>query len=113
MRFSDVQLNEEAFKTPYTNSADSVVDVRTTAKTITLTQKLSTLIITKKITVQPNGAYEIDISTSSPTSYFITPGHRPMADTSMYMLVRGALVKGADDVITTVEDGKAEGNENI
>jgi len=113
VRFSDVQLNEEAFKTPYTNSADSVVDVRTTAKTITLTQKLSTLTITKKITVQPNGAYEIDISTSSPTSYFITPGHRPMADTSMYMLVRGALVKGADDVIITVEDGKAEGNENI
>ncbi len=113
VRFSDVKLNEEAFKTPYTNSAESTVDVRTTAKTITLTQKLSTLTMTKKITVQPNGAYEIDISTSSPASYFITPGHRPMADTSMYMLVRGALVKGADDIILTVEDGDAKGDEKV
>ena len=113
VRFSDVQLNEEAFKTPYTNGAESIVDVRTTAKTITLTQKLSTLTITKKITVQPNGAYEIDISTSSPSPYFITPGHRPMADTSMYMLVRGALVKGPDDIILTVQDGDAKGDEKV
>ena len=113
VRFSDVKLNEEAFKIPYTNSSESTVDIRTMAKTIILTQKLSTVTITKKITVQTNGAYEIDVSTSSATPYFITPGHRPMADTSMYMLVRGALVKGPDDVIITVEDGKAEGNENI
>ena len=113
VRFSDVKLNEEAFKIPYTNNSESTVDIRTTAKTIILTQKLSTVTITKKITVQTNGAYEIDVSTSSATPYFITPGHRPMADTSMYMLVRGALVKGPDDVIITVEDGKAEGNENI
>jgi len=43
----------------------------------------------------------------------MTPGHRPMADDSMYMLVRGALVKGPDDVILTVEDKKAEGNEIV
>jgi len=113
VRFSDVNLNEEAFKIPYTNSSESTVDVRTTAKTVTLTQKLSTVTITKKITVQPSGAYEIDVSTSSATPYFITPGHRPMADTSMYMLVRGALVKGADDIILTVEDGDAKGDEKV
>jgi len=113
VRFSDVKLNEEAFKTPYTNSAESTVDVTTTAKTITLTQKLSTLTVTKKITIHPNGAYEIDIATSAPASYFITPGHRPMADTSRYMLVRGALVKGVDNIILTVEDGDAKGNEKV
>jgi YidC/Oxa1 family membrane protein insertase len=31
----------------------------------------------------------------------------------MYMLVRGALVKGADDIITPIEDGDAEGYEKF
>ncbi len=113
VRFSDVRLNEEAFKTPYTNSGSTTVNVTSAAQIITLTQKLSTVTITKKITINPNGSYDIDISTSSPAPYFITPGHRPMADTSMYMLVRGALVKGADDIVLTVEDGDAEGDETV
>ncbi|WP_295420603.1 membrane protein insertase YidC [Sulfurovum sp.] len=113
IRFSDVKLNEEAFKTPYSYSGEAIIDVTSSSKTVILTQKLSNVTVTKKITVQQNGAYDIDVSTSSPTPYFITPGHRPMADSSMYMLVRGALVKGADGVITTVEDGKAEGDETV
>ena len=113
IRFSDVKLNEEAFKTPYTYSGSSEVDVRSAAQTLTLTQTLSTVTVTKKITIQPTGAYTIDVTTSTPAAYFITPGHRPMADTSMYMLVRGALVKGADGVILTVQDGKAEGDETV
>lgn len=113
VRFSDVKLNDEAFKTPYTNSGSTTVDVSAAAQTVTLTQQLSSLRITKKITVEPNGAYSIDISTSAPAPYFVTPGHRPMADDSMYMLVRGALIKGADDIITTIEDGDAEGHETV
>jgi len=113
IRFLDTALNEEAFKTPYTIAGERNIDVSTTEKTIVLTQKLSSLTVTKKITMQPSGAYDIDVTTSSPAPYFITPGHRPMADTSMYMLVRGALVKGADDVVLTVEDGKAEGDEVV
>ena len=113
VRFSDVKLNDEAFKTPYTNSGSKIVDVTSGSQTITLTQQLSSLSITKKITVEPNGAYSIDVSTSTAAAYFMTPGHRPMADDSMYMLVRGALVKGADDIITTIEDGDAEGHETV
>ncbi len=113
IRFSDVKLNEEAFKTPYTYDGSTEVDVRSAAQTLTLTQTLSTVTVTKKITIQPTGAYTIDVTTSAPVAYFITPGHRPMADSSMYMLVRGALVKGADGVILTVEDGKAEGDETV
>ena len=113
IRFSDVKLNEEAFKTPYTYNGSSEVDVKSASQTLTLTQKLSTVTVTKKITIQPTGAYTIDVTTSVPAAYFITPGHRPMADTSMYMLVRGVLVKGADGVILTVEDGKAEGDETV
>ena len=113
IRFSDVKLNEEAFKTPYTYSGSSEVDVRSAAQTLILTQTLSTVTVTKKITIQPSGAYTIDVTTSTPAAYFITPGHRPMADSSMYMLVRGALVKGPDGVILTVEDKKAEGDETV
>ena len=113
VRFSDVKLNDEAFKTAYTNSGSKIVDVTSGAQTITLTQQLSSLSITKKITIQPNGAYSIDVSTSAAAPYFMTPGHRPMADDSMYMLVRGALVKGADDIVLTIEDGDAEGHETV
>ena len=113
VRFSDVKLNDEAFKTPYINSGSKIVDVTSGAQTITLTQQLSSLSITKKITIQPNGAYSIDVSTSAAAPYFMTPGHRPMADDSMYMLVRGALVKGADDIVLTIEDGDAEGHETV
>lgn len=113
VRFSDVKLNDEAFKTPYTNSGSATVNVSSGAQTITLIQQLSSLSITKKITVQPNGAYSVDVSTSTAAAYFMTPGHRPMADDSMYMLVRGALVKGADDIVLTIEDGDAEGHETV
>ncbi len=113
IRFSDVKLNDEAFKTPYKNSGTAEVDVRTSAQTLTLTQQLSSLTVTKKITVNPDGSYTINVTTSAPAPYFITPGHRPMADHSMYMLVRGALIKGADDIITTIEDGDAKGDETF
>ena len=113
VRFSDSKLNEEAFKTPYTYVGNDMVDVTSEEKTITLTQKLSSVTLTKKIMIKPTGAYTIDITTSSEEPYFITPGHRPMADSSHYMLVRGALVKGMDNIILTVEDGDSEGNEKV
>jgi len=113
IRFSNVQLNEEAFKTPYVYDGAKVLDVSSTAQTLTLTQTLSSVILTKKLTFKPSGEYSVNITTSIPAPYFVTPGHRPMADESMYMLVRGALVKGTDDIITTIEDGDAEGYEKF
>jgi YidC/Oxa1 family membrane protein insertase len=113
VRFADVKQNEETFKTPYVNLGEKVIDVSSAAQTITLTQTLSNMVVTKTITVKPTGEYEVSVSTSSPSQFFITPGHRPVADTSMYMLVRGALIKGADDIITTIEDGDAEGYEKF
>jgi YidC/Oxa1 family membrane protein insertase len=113
VRFSDVKLNDEAFKTPYVNTGSKIVDVSTSTQTLTLTQTLSSVTLTKSITVKPTGEYKVEISTSTTAPYFITPGHRPMADTSVYMLVRGALVKSADDIIHTIEDGDAEGIEKF
>ncbi len=113
IRFSDTKLNNEAFKVPYTLSGTPDIDVSTSAQVVILTQKLSTLTVTKKITIHPDGSYVLDVTTSSPAPYFITPGHRPMADSSRYMLVRGALVEGADGVITTIPDGDAKGTETF
>ena len=112
VRFSDAKINEEAFKTPYTTST-TALDLTQGVQTVTLTQKLSTLTLTKKITFKPSGEYDIIVSTSKPVPYFITPGYRPVADRSKYMLVRGALIKGADNIITTIEDGKAKGDESF
>jgi len=113
IRFADVKLNEEAFKTPYVNNGNKEVDVSSSAQTLTLVQTLSSVTVTKKINFKPNGQYDVEISTSSPTQFFVTPGHRPEADTSVYLLVRGALIKGGDDIITTIEDGDAEGYEKF
>lgn len=113
IRFSDVKLNEEAFKTTYVNAGSQTVDVSNTAQTVILTQTLSSVTVTKKITFKSTGEYDITVTTSAPTPYFITPGHRPDADKSVYMLARGALVKGADGIINTIEDGDAEGYEKF
>ena len=112
IRFTDAKINEEAFKTPYVASSSSVDTSRGPAS-ITLTQKLSELTVSKKLTFYPDGHYDIHISTSKPASYFLTPGHRPVADKSKYMLVKGVLIKGADGVITTIEDGDAKGVETF
>ncbi|MGB5506675.1 MAG: membrane protein insertase YidC, partial [Sulfurovum sp.] len=76
IRFSDVKLNEEAFKTPYVNAGSNTVDVSKSAQTVTLTQTLSSLTVTKKITFKSTGEYDVTVTTSSSTPYFITPGHR-------------------------------------
>jgi len=113
IRFSDTKLNAEAFETHYVNSGAKTIDVSQTAQTLTLTQTLSGVTVTKKIVVKPTGEYEVNISLSNDVPYFVTPGHRPVADDSRYMLVRGVLIKGADNIITTIEDGDAEGIEKF
>ena len=113
IRFADPKLNEEAFNTPYVNNGVKDVEVSNKSHTLTLTQKLKGLTVTKKITFEPNGAYSVDINTSKPVQYFVTPGYRPVADHSRYLLVRGALIKGDDGVITTIEDGEAKGDETF
>ena len=113
VRFSDAKLNDEAFKIPYINNGSSEIDISNGAQSLTLTQTLSSTTLTKTITVKPTGEYTVTISSSNPKQFFVTPGHRPMADTSMYMLVRGALIKSAENIITTIEDGKATGDEKF
>ena len=113
VRFSDTNINADAFKVPYSYVGDSVVQVTDNSKSIVLTQKLSDVTVTKTITFSSNGAYNVKVNTTIDTPFFVTPGHRPVADESMYMLVRGALIKGNDEIITTIEDGDALGYEHF
>ncbi len=107
VRFTDTALNNEAFQVAYTAST-SQVDLDNSPEAVTLIQKLSTLTVTKKITFYVDGHYDLDVSTDKPTEFFLTPGHRPEADHSMYMLVRGALVRDTEGILTSIEDGDAE-----
>jgi len=107
VRFKDTKLNEEAFKIDYTASAKEINATNAPAS-ITLTQKLGDVIFTKKLTFYPDGHYDIDTNVNDNKKYFITTGHRPMADKSRYMIVRGSLVRDSQGVITTIEDKEAK-----
>ncbi len=107
VRFSDPTLNNEAFKIPYTASAKEV-NASTGAATLILTQNLPGVTLVKTLTFHPNGEYDLKVDVSKKVEYFITSGHRPEADKSRYMIVRGVLVRNSKGVITTIEDGKAK-----
>ncbi|MDD5405908.1 MAG: membrane protein insertase YidC [Sulfurovaceae bacterium] len=111
MRFSDTVLNDEAFKTPYT-ADKSIIDLANGEQNVILTQKLSSVTVTKSITFKSTGEYNVKITTSSPVSYFITPGYRPVADKSKFMVVKGALIDQADNTTAIISDGDAKGDEN-
>jgi len=106
VRFADGALNAEAFKTPYTAST-SAVDLASGSAQVILTQNLSGVTLTKTLTFYPDGHYDAVIATSKAVPFFVTPGHRPEADHSRYLLVRGVLVRDSKGVITTIEDGDA------
>ncbi len=112
IRFADSKINEEAFKTPYITSRKTL-DITNGSGKVVLKQKLTDLTITKEITFYNDGHYDLHITTSKPINYFLTTGHRPIADQSKYMIAKGALVKGADNVLNTTEDGEAEGDVNF
>jgi YidC/Oxa1 family membrane protein insertase len=112
LRFADATINEEAFRTPYTASASQLKVEEGTGK-LTLIQKLSSVTVTKSLTFHPDGHYDLKVSLDKPLDYFLTSGHRPEADKSRYLIVRGVLVRNADGIITTIEDGEAKTTEKI
>ena len=112
IRFSDAAINAEAFKVPYQASV-SELNIQNAPAAITLTQTLTNVTISKKITFYDDGHYDLQIKTSKPIDYFLTTGSRPIADTSRYMIAKGALIKGMDGVLTTIEDGKAKMDETF
>ena len=114
IRFKDPSLAKEAFNVPYTmNHEGKELLLGGDSKTVTFTQKLSTLSVVKKITFSPDGSYELMIEVSRPVEYFVTNGARPQADKSKYMVAKGVLVKRASGETEVIEDGDAKGDESF
>lgn len=111
MRFSDKALNEEAFKTAYTASAEAI-DASTQNATLVLTQRLGATTVTKTLTFYPDGHYDLSVDLSADREFYVTPGYRPDVEVDM-MAVHGALVLENDDTTTVIEDGDATGFESF
>ncbi len=105
IRFSDTNLNEQAFKIDYESDV-SEIDVSSESKSVILTQNLNGSSIVKKLTFYPNGSYDIDLSVSA-GEYFITPGLRPSVTVDNYT-VHGVLLRDAEEKLTILEDGDVD-----
>jgi len=113
IRFSDLKLNDEAIKTAYTTDVKSL-SLGEEAQTVTLTQKLSNLTLTKKITFYSDGHYDAKVSLSDNKRYFIYLGQRPKVNENEQMMaVVGALVYTDDEILTIIADGDAEGRKTF
>ena len=107
IRFSDKQLNKEATTVPYTSNIKqaNLVDGHVS---VTLTQKLSTLTVTKNLTFYADGHYDIDIKLSEDKRYYVYLGMHPTFADKQMMSVEGVMIDtGADHLINIVEDGDA------
>jgi YidC/Oxa1 family membrane protein insertase len=110
VRFSDEKLNTEAFTTPVVASS-SKLDVTKSATVLTLTQKLSKVVVTKNIKFFPDGHYHITIDVTNNEPYFITNGYRPNVITDQ-MTVHGVLLYKNDGTTEVIKDGKADKTTN-
>ncbi|HHD83744.1 MAG TPA: membrane protein insertase YidC, partial [Campylobacteraceae bacterium] len=94
IRFSDPKLNLEAFKTPYTADR-KMLNAIDGERVLTLTQKLSSVTVTKRLQFKPNGTYDVSVTLSNPVEYYISPGFRPTEHADMYTF-KGVLIRKAD-----------------
>jgi len=113
IRFADISLNKEALKTAYTASVSNIDLNDGASNRLILTQKLSSLTVTKELTFYKDGHYDINVNLSNPTDYFITTGQRPDADHTRYMVVQGSLIKRKNGKIEILEDGDVEDTINV
>ena len=113
LRFSDEELNKEAASVPYI-ATTSEINLDGTPQSVTLTQKLSNLTVTKKLTFYADGHYDVDISLSEDKRYYVYLGQRPRVNENEQMMtVVGAMVYTDDELVTIIEDGDAEGRKSF
>ena len=108
VRFSDKNLNELAFKTPYEieilNAGEGAIFEAN------LKQNLGANFINKHIKFYPNGSYDLKVSSNA--DYFITNGHRPNILADGYT-IHGSMLRKNDDSLEIIEDGDAKGDETF
>jgi YidC/Oxa1 family membrane protein insertase len=107
VRFADDAINAEAIKTPYSASVSDVT-IKDAPVTVTLTQKLPSLTVTKVLTFYADGHYDAKITTSKNVKHYVYLGARPQVSKKL-MAAAGALIYTDDDVTHIIEDGDAEG----
>lgn len=107
VRFSDSNLNQRAFNTPYTTNLKHI-ELESAPIEIVLTQDLDDVVLTKYLTIHPNLRYDVRIELDKPNvEYFVSNGMRPTADPDTYAF-RGVVTRNAfDGVLTKIEDGDA------
>lgn len=106
IRFENQQLNKLAFTVPVKADKSSIV-LNNKPQTLTITQNLKTLQLTKIITFYPDGHYDVKIKLSKPAIYYVTPGYRPNVAVDK-LTIHGLVVKKSDGTLTIVKDGDAE-----
>ncbi|WP_324171218.1 membrane protein insertase YidC [Sulfurimonas sp.] len=113
LRFLDEALNSEAMSVAYTADVRELT-LDGVAKKVILTQKLSTLTVTKELTFYDDGHYDAKVSLSQDKRYFIYLGQRPKVnETEQMMTVTGAMIFTDDEIATIIEDGDAEGRKTF
>jgi len=102
VRFSNRSINDEAFKVPVTVSSANI-DATQKAQKLVLTQKLTDTVLTKTLTIYPDGHYDVDIETTNSKIFFVTAGFRPNVLVDMYA-DHGVLVKLGDGTTEIISD---------
>ena len=105
IRFEDEKLNNLAFTTPVIADKKEIT-LNNKPQTVTLTQNLKKLTLTKKITFYPDGHYDVKIKLSNPSVYYISPGYRPKVAIDK-LTVHGLIVKKSDGTLDIVKDEDA------
>jgi len=113
IRFLDEGLNKEAIATPYTADVQELTLTDGTKK-VTLTQRLSSVVVTKELTFYADGHYDAVVKLSKEKRYFIYLGERPKVnETEQMMAAVGALIYTDDEILTIIEDGDMEGRKTF
>ena len=105
IRFANSAINQEAFTKPYKSDKSEVL-VDKSAKVV-LTQKLSSLTVTKVITFNEDGTYQVEIKLSKPQNFYITNGEHPIAEKSKFVF-NGVIIEKSDDTLEMVAEGDAD-----
>ena len=113
IRFLDENLNKEASSVAYTTDVSEIA-LDGEPKKVTLTQKLSSLTVTKELIFYADGHYDAVVSVSQDKRYFIYLGQRPKVNEKEQMMAAvGAMVYSDDEILTIIEDGDAEGRKTF
>lgn len=111
VRFSDKDINNEAFSTKVTVN-QSQIDASSSEQRLLITQELSQTTLTKELLIKPDGTFSINVNSTNNKEFFITTGFRPDIIADMYA-DHGVLLKNNDNTLTIIEDGDLANSSNF